>query len=181
MKRKFFILIILLILAIIQSSALPKFFPENSVPNLLLIVVIVWSAKIGFSRGWKLAVVSGFLSDLFSFVAVGTGIFYFTAAAICVSYLARRFLVSQKTLQFFILLVFVFCGSLLEGLLRLIFPEIFRQITLSGIFSLPLFSSALIFKVFYDSLLFSLLYWPIKRVEKFLNFYPRTDLGISIK
>jgi rod shape-determining protein MreD len=59
-------LLLLLIVATLQTSALPSFSLAGIVPNLMLLVVVSWSVLRGFRAALLLALGGGLLLDLLS-------------------------------------------------------------------------------------------------------------------
>ncbi len=76
-----------------QTSVFPVFFPGFSVPQITLMLVLVWVVKRGFIRMLPWIIAAGFLLDLVSYTPVGTAIAFFVLAACAASLFSRRFLV----------------------------------------------------------------------------------------
>jgi len=50
----------------LQLTLIPRWAILGSMPNLLLVLIILWSTLFGFKRSFWLAILFGFLLDTFS-------------------------------------------------------------------------------------------------------------------
>lgn len=182
MAKKVAIFFLLFLLVIFQVSVLSNFFPENSIPNILLILLIFWTARKGLEKTWKLAILGGVLSDLLLFSPIGTSVFSFFIAIFAVNYLAKRFLVTHQTWRFAILVVLVFVGIFLNELAAYILVKLFFIFHKTAASAQLFFDSALALKIFYSIIIFALLYRPVKKIEAFFNLYgSRTDSKSNVR
>ncbi len=182
MAKKIAIFFLLFLLVIFQISALPNFFPEGSTPNILLALLIFWTARKGMEKTWKLAILGGLMSDLFLFVPVGVNILSFFAAIIIVNYLAKRFLVAHQTWRFAILIIFAAIGALANEIVLILVAKILFIFQKTATDILPLIDWALARKIINNIIIFVILYWPLKKIEFIFNLYgSRTDLRACSK
>jgi rod shape-determining protein MreD len=178
MVQKAIISIIIFFLAIAQVSFLPNLFPEKEMPNLMLILLIFWTARKGIEKMWVPAILGGLFLDILSFFIIGTNLFVFVCVMLIINYLARSFLVTHQTWRFFILIIIVVIGTFLgEFILLFSAKTVFVLETINnGTF--PFFDTALAGRTAYSVLLFIILYWPLKKLETVINLY---GLRINLK
>lgn len=167
MAKKILTFASLFILVILQISFLPGFFASDVAPNLILIILIFLAARQGFSAVWLKTIVAGLLLDLFSFYPAGINVISFLAAILMTSLLARRFLVTAAAWRFLVLILLVIIGTSVNDFIVAILAKVFwGNHGLAGIFSWEFGMKAL-----NNALVFSLIYWPLKKYEKLKNFY----------
>lgn len=182
MTQKITILFLLLLLVIFQISVLPNFFPENSIPNILLVMLVFWTAFKGIEKTWKSAMLGGLVSDLFLFVPVGTNILSFLVAIILVNYLARRFLVTPRAWRFAILIILVASGVLVNEIVLTLVAKILIAFQKTAKNIPMLINWSLAHKIINSVIIFMVLYWPIKKIEAILNLYgSRTDPKSNVR
>jgi rod shape-determining protein MreD len=182
MAQKIAIFFLLLFLVIFQISVLPNIFAKNSIPNILLVMLIFWTARKGIEKTWKLAILGGLLSDLILFVPVGLNVFSFLLTLIAVDYLAKRFLVTHQTWRFAILAALVAVGALSHEIILMlvmkaldIFQETAKNISVSIDWPLAQTTAN-------STIVFVVLYWPLKKIEAILNLYgSRTDPKSNVR
>jgi rod shape-determining protein MreD len=171
-------LITIVIAAVIQVSLLTNFFPNGSVPNLVLILVIMWVVKAGFMESWPVVVLAGAVLDLVYGWTVGLNIIALAIIAFGSSSFAKRFLISRKGLGFFIMLGLVAGGTIFYALLILFVVE--EAVWLGNIHPDSSSFGAVSPKTFWiilsNCLGFILLYWPMKKFEKFFHLYQKDKL-----
>jgi rod shape-determining protein MreD len=182
MAQKIAIFFLLLLLVVVQISVLPNIFAKNSVPNILLIMLIFWTARKGIEKTWKLAILGGLLSDLILFVPVGLNVFSFFIAIILINYLAKRFLATHQAWRFAILAVFVAVGTLGHEIVLMLIAEVLSifQKTAKNI---PLnLDWSLARTILNSMIIFVIIYWPLKKIESILNLYgSRTDPKSNVR
>lgn len=79
-----------------QTSIFPVFFSGFSIPQITLMLVLVWTVREGFIRMLPWIIAAGFFLDLVSYAPVGTAIAFFVLAAYAASFFSRRFLVERE-------------------------------------------------------------------------------------
>lgn len=98
---------------LLEGSVLSFFIVERALPDLLLVMIILWGFLLGERRGGLLGLCAGLLQDIF----YGSGLGYFALAKMLLGYgsglLRREFY--QEQLLTPVLMVFV--GTLLHELL----------------------------------------------------------------
>ncbi len=110
----------ILILIIIQFSLLPRFHLKYLEPDLLLALTILF----GLMRGAEYGSITGFILGLFTDVntgaMLGAGAFSWTQVGFASALVGDKLLVDNPLVQMFV----VGCGSMLAGVLQLIFLQI---------------------------------------------------------
>ncbi|MFA6973744.1 MAG: rod shape-determining protein MreD [Parcubacteria group bacterium] len=172
MYKKFAIFALLFLLVILQVSALPLFFNARRIPDLVLLVVIFFTVKRGFPAAWKMALLGGFLLDLFSFFPVGVNVLSFVAVSLLINFLAQRFFVTQSNVKFFTLLALVLAGTIVNDVAVSVLMKIFLNVEKIASTGFPILSLELVGKMLSNTLLFVLIYWPLKKLENLKNIYP---------
>ncbi|MFA4817551.1 MAG: rod shape-determining protein MreD [Parcubacteria group bacterium] len=182
MAQKLAIFFLLFLLVVFQISVLPGIFPENSAPNILLVMLVFWTARKGMEKTWKLAILGGLLSDLFLFVPAGVNVFSFFAAIMAVNYLAKRFLVTHQAWRFAILFVLVAAGTVTNELALMLVAKILFIFQKISINIQPFVDWALAYKIINSLIIFAILYWPFKKIEAIFNLYgSRTDPKSNVR
>jgi len=171
MSKKISILIFFFLLVIMQVSLLPNFFAAQRIPDLVLIVLIFFSTRRGFSEVWGMALMAGILMDIFSFSPLGVNILSFLLVVLVASFLAQRFLVAYSTWKFITLIFLVIVGTAINDFAIVILMKIFSSLKNIGGSSFPFFASDLGFKILNNSLIFIVIYWPLKKFENLKNVY----------
>lgn len=182
MAQKIAIFFLLFLLVIFQISVLPNFFPENSTPNILLVLLIFWTTFKGIEKTWKLAILGGLISDLFLFVPAGVNILSFFITIIIVNYLAKRFLVTHKAWRFAILIILVAGGVLANEIVLMLVAKILFIFQKTAINIPKMIDQALAYKIINSIIIFAILYWPLKKIEAIFNLYgSRTDPKSNVR
>lgn len=170
-KSAFFLIIVAL--AIIQVAVLLHFFGTGMVPNLVLIVVVYWTIRAGFEENWKKAVLAGLILDLAYGWAIGINILSLSVVSFLVGSLSKRFSVSQRGWGFIMTIGLVGLGALVNSII--VFSVVRSFGWLKG---LPLETSMIyplgirmIWEASLTSAFFVFLYWPMEKMEKFLDSY----------
>ena len=175
--KKIVTLFILLLAIWAQTSLLPNIFPQNVIPEIVLILIIFWVTQRGFNNTWQEAILAGFLLDIFSFAPFGTNILALTVVIFGISFLSKRFLVSQSGWQFLILVLLIIGGSIIDEATR------FLTTKWTAIFwgnnyllSVKYFSAIFLEKTLGNVVFFGVLYVPLKKFEKYIiRFDQRID------
>jgi rod shape-determining protein MreD len=178
MFEKIIIFSVIVIAAILQISFFPNVFPSGSAPEAVLLIIIFWVAQSGYERNWGKAVFAGFILDIFYFWPVGVNIIAISAVAFGIGSLTKRFQISNKNLGFFVMLAIVIVGTLANSV-TLDFIAVaanrLAHIRLDYLIS-DSWSSKMIMKTLANLALFTLLYWPLLTLAKFMSFYDRKSM-----
>jgi len=114
-KIKIFILIFLAI--IFQVSFFPSLTAGKIVPDILLILIILWSSQRRFEDIWLGIFFSGIFLDLIIFNKIGVNAISFIIISFMASFLQKRFFTTQKLSSFFVILAMVIGGTVLNFLI----------------------------------------------------------------
>jgi len=130
--------------SILQLTIIPRLFGLTGVlPNLVLVLVILWSVFFGFKKSFWLAIFVGFLLDLFSGSFFGTYIILFLLIAfiadLATEYIFRNnLLLSSLTLSIIFTIIINFLLNYLS------FKVLFSGYKLFYIFGLTIFFNLLL-------------------------------------
>lgn len=166
--QNFFIGTIIFLSVAAQTSFLSNIFPANFVPDVTLIFIIIWTARIDFNSVLKWAIFGGFLMDLASFYPIGISVFSFAAIAFVVNSLSKRFLVPHFAWKFLVLLVIVFLATMINHIITVFLVQILAGESIRDVLG-AVFDGRLIWKPFYNLLIFAIIYWPIRRLDKIFS------------
>ncbi|HLN19136.1 MAG TPA: rod shape-determining protein MreD [Patescibacteria group bacterium] len=177
MFRKGVIFLVILLAASLQVSAMVNFFPNWAVPDVMLVLVVIWTAKDGFEKTLSRTIAIGVISDLISYLPVGENVVGLSVVSYLVGYSARRFLVSQQAWKLLFLVTIVIFATIANQVINFI---IFTLVTLTEKKELLsahiLFNSGIIYKIIANIIILFVIYWPIKKIEQFLAVYNRDPI-----
>lgn len=162
---------ILFLSVITQVSFFSNFFPAGVAPDIALLVIIIWTTRSDFHIVLKWAIVGGLFLDLISFWPVGTSIFSFVLAAFVTNSLGKRFLTAQFAWKFLIFSVIIAIVTVLNYMTVLALSSIS-----SGLGNLVgglefLVRKEMLLKILYNLLIFSVIYWPLGKIDKVFAYY----------
>jgi len=174
MIRESIIIFLIFLLAFFQNSFFLNFFSDSFVPDIILVIMIVWFSQRNLQKKWFRMVWAGFFLDMLSGGLVGLNIFSFLMITLMVSFLSERFFANQKNdslSEFFVLSIFVILGTVLNSLITEIGiwgmqKNLLYTFNFIGIKKIGL-------KIFYNFIFLILIYWPIKRIDAFFHFRKR--------
>jgi rod shape-determining protein MreD len=178
MFQKIIILTVIALAAFLEEAALVNFFPATAVPDILLVIVALWTVRNGFEKTWPRAIFAGIFLDLIYFWPVGTNVIALVSVSYLVSFLAKRFLISQHAWKFLFLVILTVVSTLL---FHLIYFFISSALAFFGRPDLPgtqiIFSAGIIYKTLANLAILFLIYWPVKRIEDFLSIYNKSVIS----
>jgi len=121
---KFFLVILIFILAIIlQVSAAPFLVVFNTGPNLILILVLTLVILKTFKRTWWMVVLTGFLIELFSGLPFGLISLSLIGSVYLIDWLNRNVF---STTNFLAMISLIILGSLIYSILIIILAILFK-------------------------------------------------------
>lgn len=115
MKKSILILIAVLILVIFQTSFLAPWFSGYFSPDLLLASLMAATVIFGFNQVWSTVIAAGMIMDLFSYSRLGSHVVIFILAAYLISFVSRRFSVSDKGLGIAVAFFWITLATWLEN------------------------------------------------------------------
>jgi len=171
--QNIFIGLILFLSVVLQTSFLPNFFPAGAVPDIALIVIIIWTAQVDFNAVLKWAILGGLLLDLASFWPIGMDVFSFVAVAFVVNSLSKRFLVNQFAWKFFIVMAMIAIGTLINYVI--VFSLMKMLVSFKGLAdsSGSIINQDLFLKPLYNLIVFAAIYWPLEKLDKTFKYNKR--------
>ncbi len=168
------IFLVIFIFSLGQASLAGGIFPAGTFPDLLLVLSIFWVAYFGRERkiGWILA--AGFFLDLAMGETIGKNIFLLALNAYIASYFSGKLLLSGEAGKFFLTLVFIAVGTLINEILGnmltlLVADAGFQPALLAG--------KEVFLKIFFNLAFFVLIYFPVLKLEKAF-FAQKEDIKI---
>jgi rod shape-determining protein MreD len=178
MFGKIITFLVIVFAAVLQISLFPNIFPSGLAPELVLLVVIFWVAHDGYDKTWAKAILAGFVLDIFYFWPIGTNIIAISIAAFGISYLTKRFAVSYKNLGFFVMLTIVLAGTLANDLVLNFLTMAYNHFETIKIqyFVSNIWNDRIILRIITNLGLFTLIYWPLLTLGKFLSFYDKKSM-----
>ncbi|MDO9231688.1 MAG: rod shape-determining protein MreD [bacterium] len=114
MASKIRILIIIFLAVILETSFFPALFAGTIVPDVVLVLIILWSSRKKFEDIWLWAIWGGFFLDLAIFGKIGINAVSFVVISFMASFLRERFFIAQRTGAFVIALTLVTGGTILN-------------------------------------------------------------------
>jgi rod shape-determining protein MreD len=164
--------------ALAQEAALVNLFPAFAVPDVLLVIVALWTARNGFEKTWPRAILAGVTLDLVYFWPIGINVIALVVVSYSVTFLAKRFLITQRAWKFLFLVILTVISTIF---FHLIYYIVSTALALSGHFAPlgvpPIFSLTIIYKTAVNLFILFLLYWPVKRIEVFLSMFNQSVIS----
>lgn len=117
MASKIRILVIIFLAVILETSFFPALFAGVIVPDIVLVLIILWSSRKKFEDIWLWAILGGFFLDLAIFQKIGINVISFVIISFVASFLRERFFIAQRTGAFVIALALVTGGTILNWIL----------------------------------------------------------------
>ena len=177
MLQKIVIFLTILILAAAQVSLFPNLLPGGFSPDAVLLLAIFWAARYRFDRVWLRVVLAGAVLDILTASVFGINVVALSIAAFGVGSLAKRLKAAQKPLAALVLVGFVAFGTLAYWLSFDILTILAGHF--SGAAAAQFYGAWLIdllWRIFYNLILFGLLYWPFRKMEIFFQVAPAKTL-----
>ncbi len=182
MKQNIFTGILIFLSVVAQASFLPNFFSNGVIPDIVLIIIIILTAKSDFNSVLIGVIFAGLMMDWMSFYPVGVNVLSFVAVAFVTNSLSKRFLVSQSTRGFFIFMAAIIIGTIINYTIVFLLIKIFihlKELSENGLGDLRLFFNKNLFlKPAYNLAIFIIIYWPLERLIKIFAYQ---DKRIMIK
>ncbi len=117
MARVFFAILVVTS-ALTQATLIPEFNPIQLQPNLVLVLVLIWTAAHGVGEGILWAAGVGFLLDLLAMDALGTNGLGLLVVVLIGGLARRRFFQSGLVFPMLLTLVAAFIAPLIVLILR---------------------------------------------------------------
>jgi rod shape-determining protein MreD len=168
----------IILAALAQGAALVNLFPAFVVPDVLLMVVALWTARNGFEKTWPRAILAGITLDLIFFWPLGINIIALSVVSFSVSFLAKRFLVSQRGWKFIFLVILAVASTIIFHLIYYIISSVLALSNHFAPLGVPsIFGLTIAYKTAVNLFVLFLLYWPVKRIEVFLSMFNQSVIS----
>lgn len=167
--QNIFISAIIFFSVILQTSLLPNFFASGMIPDITLIIIIIWTAKFDFNSVLKWAILAGVMVDLVSFWPIGTDVLSFVVIAFAVNSISKRFLVPHFAWKFSVLMLMVFGGTLLNSFTVFALMKIASE--LNRTVEPVVMNNNLFLKSIFDVVVFVIIYWPVERLGQIFAYH----------
>jgi len=161
---------ILFLSVIAQISFFPNFFSSGSIPDGALVIIIIWIARADFNSVFKWAVLGGLMLDIASFQPVGLNVFSFVTVAFIVNSLSKRFLVPQFAWKFFMLVIMIIIGTIINQIIIISLLKGFVYLNDLPWDGLIFFKWDLLLKPAYNLGIFAVLYGPLRKLDKIFAY-----------
>jgi rod shape-determining protein MreD len=167
MPLKLFIFLVVLLAVIFQVSVMPIFFPSGAIPDLIIILLVFFTAEAGFERVWKGAIFFGLIADIVFFALLGTNAVSFLIIAYVTELAARRFLAGQKIWKSLILALVAGAGLIVSDVANIVLAgsaSYFYKIGYHANFSWSIAAKSAL----YTFILSAIIYWPFKKIKNMI-------------
>jgi len=172
MFRRITILFLIILAAILQASFFPAVFSGKIVPDVALILAVIWVVRMGFEESLPRIVVLSFFLDIFSFRPIGLSVIPLVLIAFGVSSFSKRFMMSQKTWKLSATMLLVFFATIFNGVAVFLLSRVIGYVTGSTPdYLVPALSFSIFWSAILNVIVLMAVYFPIKNLEKFLEIY----------
>lgn len=114
MLRRIAILAFMLLVAVIQSSLLPAASGFRPVPDLMLVLAVLWAISKGFEKALPSLLAFSVIMDVFRSQPIGIEAVSLTLIAFGTSSFSKRFAFSQNVLKPMVIALIVFGSTLID-------------------------------------------------------------------
>ena len=168
MMQKFSIFCIIFLVAILQVSFLPNFLAGNSVPDAVLMIVLIWAIRFDFNRVFWRIIFSGLVMDLMLFKSIGFNVLIFMTIVFLVSSISKRFLVSQFAGRLLVITLMIVSATFLNQFLIMLINKIFMYLNEYQM-NFIAWNLDIENKIFWNLIFFSVLYIPLNKIENIVS------------
>ncbi|HRY82939.1 MAG TPA: rod shape-determining protein MreD [Candidatus Moranbacteria bacterium] len=168
MGQKIKLAIIIFLAVVLQISFFPGLTSGKIVPDVVLVLIILWSSRKKFEDIWLWALIGGLILDIAVFGKVGINAFSFILISFMASFLKERFFIAQRTGSFLIALALVAGGTILNWLLTNFLAD----------FSINFSVNLMIMKIIGNLIIAIFLYLII---SKFKEFFGISESKLAVK
>ncbi len=159
--------------AVAQVSLAPSLFFGAVPPDVVLLLIVIWSSRKGFEKFWLWALLAGLTLDIVALERFGIDAISFLVISFGVAFFSERFFVRQRSWTFLWVTSLVVAGTLINqiiiGLLGVIGPG-----SLASAFSLRIGA----FKILNNLIVFALIYRPIVSLR---SVFPAEESRLIVK
>lgn len=170
MMQNIIISLILFLSVIAQASFLPNLFASGSIPDIVLVVIIIWIAWADFNSILKWAIIGGLMLDIASFQPIGLNVLAFVTVAFIVNSLSKRFLIPQYGWKFFMLVIIIIIGTIANQIIIVSLMQIVAHINNLPYDGRVFLDRDFFIKIVYNLGVFAILYRPLKKLDKIFAY-----------
>ncbi len=156
--------------AVAEMSLFPILFFGGVAPDVVLILVIIWSSRKSFESFWIWAIIAGFILDAVSLERIGTSAISFLLISFGINFLSKRFFLGQRRRAFFWVMMLVLVGTVVHYFLGMTIEVATQSLSLSA-FSFKI----LLFKLLNNAIMLALIYWPVISCK---NIFPVAETNL---
>lgn len=167
-----------ILLGVFQTTVMGNLF-SSGIPNLLLVMIIFWTAEMRFENTWKQAVFFGTVLDILQLMPVGSNIFAMLMVAFVVSSIAKRFLVAHGGYKIVMIAILTALGTICYDSSLFMASKI-SELT-SGVSSFLFAPGEILAKILNNLLVFALIYIPLKKIEHFFILKGKSGEFANVK
>lgn len=139
---------IIFLLVILEVSFFPGLTSGKIIPDLALVLVILWSVRKRFEEIWLWIFFIGLFLDLATFEKVGVNVISLIIISYLISFLNEKFFISQRHATFLILISLVIGGTFANWTAVNLLSNFFKSYSLS-LLGLKIVSNLAILFIFY--------------------------------
>jgi rod shape-determining protein MreD len=170
MRKKIFFAFFVFLATLAQISFFPNLFPWGVSPDIVLMLVIIWSFEKKSENVLIRSFFSGFALD-FVVGTPGLSAFSFLIVSSVITYLAKKFLVFQKFFSIFILALLGIMGTIINFCVVnfiVSLEKLFFTANNSWEMSLPSFNK-LPLEILYNLIILEIFYWIFSKGKYFFG------------
>lgn len=173
MFPRLIIFLVIFFAVIFQVSFLSNFLLVETMPSLVLLLVIFWTARKGFEKNLLRTITAGLLLDFALFDVPGTHILSFSMVSFGIGFLSKRFLVSDRFFRFLIISGIIIAGTIADMIFLDAFSRFYGWVNFEKIPFNQTAAGGYIrpWALLSNLVLFALIYPAMMKLEKFLEFY----------
>lgn len=161
METKIVRSLVILIGVSFQTSVLAILFSRGQIPNIILLIIIIWTIIVGFNKIWPWAIIAGAALDLASFEPVGKNVIFLILISYIMNFFLQRFLTENRAWRIITISFFVVIASALYAFYNVFFTNLSEK--------LSFILENITIQVVASIILFYICYTLLNKLENFLS------------
>ena len=155
MPKTFITLGVIFLAAVAEISLSPNLFFGRVVPDVVLVLIIIWATRRRFQLFWPWALSAGLILDIISLGRVGLNALSFVIVSFGVNFISKRFFVARRGQAFMWMALLLVLGTTVD------------YVVISGLSDLAIRSLAVFnwhvwfFKILNNLIFLVVIYWPV--------------------
>lgn len=166
MMRNILISLIFFWSIVAQISFLPNFFPNGIVPNIALVIIVIWVVKTNFNAVFKWAIIVGIMMDIMLFYPIGVNVLVFVLVIFIINSLSKRFLSSHNTTNIFTVSAMIAIGTTVDYAGIFFLNKLIVFFGKEYTYSQHFFDQNILLKLLNNIIIFLVCYQPFKKISK---------------